>query len=75
MLMLQSVNGSAPSRAKGRQEDIADAKECRSSRTRIIKNRILMPHSVNSCNARMFRDTILMLQSVEVAGRELSGVL
>jgi hypothetical protein len=41
---------------------------------RIIKNRILMPHSVNSSKARMVRDTILMLQSVEVAGQELSGV-
>jgi len=33
-----------------------------------------MPHSKNYSQARMIRNMILMLQSVEVAGRGLSGI-
>ncbi len=33
-----------------------------------------MPHSINYSKARMVKNMILMLQSVEVAGQGLSGI-
>jgi hypothetical protein len=59
---------------KDSQEYSTKDTECRSSKTRIIENKILMIQSINSSKTRIIRNMILILQSVEVAGQGQSGV-
>jgi hypothetical protein len=52
---------------KGLQECDTESTECRSSRTRVIRNVILMLQRVNSSKTKIVKRTILMPHSVEVA--------
>jgi hypothetical protein len=63
-LMLRGVN----------QEYNTDATKCKRNKIRIVGKRILMLRRVNGSKMRIGRNTILMLQSVEVAVLESSGV-
>jgi hypothetical protein len=51
-----------------------DSTECRRSRTRIVRNMILMLQRVNSNIMKIIKITILMLHSVKIARQGLAGL-